>query len=127
MDMISSNPLKHCTSIPEVCFLFPGPWLRVLQFRVGEGGVPLVSIVEASEQSGRALRNCIDQGFVGIFFLELRRPISSRIHDISEFWRTNLQIVALDEPRIVSHGQLYILQQNEVRKVNLEPVVPRIA
>lgn len=40
---------------------------------------------------------------------------------------TNLEVVSLDKPSVMSHRQLHIIQQDEICQIDLEPIAPCIA
>jgi len=63
-------------------------------------------VMEASKQCRCTAHNGIHQILIRVF---------------------TLQIVPFDEPCIVRHGQLNVIQEDEVREVDLEPVVPGVA
>ena len=41
--------------------------------------------------------------------------------------RANLEVITPHKPRIVRHRQLNIMQQDEIREIDLKPVIPWIA
>jgi hypothetical protein len=63
-------------------------------------------IMKASEQCRRTTHDGIDEVLVRVL---------------------PLQIIPFNEPCIVRHRQLNVIQEDEVRKVDLEPVVPGVA
>ena len=67
--MITTNALQQRSGIMKVFLLLRWPLLGFLKVNICEGCVALVGIVEASEQSGCALCDGVDKGFVRVFSL----------------------------------------------------------
>jgi len=68
--MITTNALQQRSGIMKVFLLLRWPLLGFLKVNICEGCVALVGIVEASEQSGCALCDGVDKGFVRVFSLQ---------------------------------------------------------
>jgi hypothetical protein len=67
-----------------------------------------VSVMKPSEESCRALHDCIGQILVWVLALKFHRESAQSFTPLNDL-RTNLQVVSLDEPRIVGHGHLNIM------------------